>query len=253
MANLTMLHWKRTPSASYTYGSKIEYHHDGSVGFVNPLQAPGTAMHYWENLPMKADRKPHVQIPLLKRGQKYAYHVEATVVPDRSVTVNLRFMGDGDHIIAQYYGQHLDGEFTMPEDANNYRLELLNINNKKIRFFSCYLAPAAVMQAIKIAEPVTNRLFHVHDDTKSAGKEMVVLRQRVPNETFELSEMADQYYLRIPADRLNDEEEIHSIAEQAYKALRDRQSFDEPFNWRMTAHEVVLARSICQNVFQGEK
>ncbi|WP_424320716.1 hypothetical protein ACPD8N_11185 [Lacticaseibacillus chiayiensis] len=162
-------------------------------------------------------------------------------------------MGDGDHIIAQYYGQHLDGEFTMPEDANNYRLELLNINNKKIRFFSCYLAPAAVMQAIKIAEPVTNRLLHVHDDTKSAGKEMVVLRQRVPNETFELSEMADQYYLRIPADRLNDEEEIHSIAEQAYKALRDRQSFDEPFNWRMTAHEVVLARSICQNVFQGEK
>lgn len=250
MANLTMLHWEKTPSASYTYGSKIDYLQDGSVTFSNTLQAPGTPLHYWENLPAKADRKPHDQLPLLDRGQTYAYSLVAEVQPKNSVAVNISFMDEKDHIISQHYGQHLQGEFEMPLDAKTYRIELLNINNQVLHFFACYLAQADTLLPLMMQEPIVSRLLHVHNDAAAPGREMVVVRQRIPTEIFALSQAADQYFLRIPARLLNDHDAIRAQALEAYQKLHLPP--DQRLHWRVPTEEVASAMLICQKVFQNE-
>lgn len=251
MKHLTMLHWEKTPSASYTYGSKIDYLSDGSITFSNILQAPGTPLHEWQNLPATANHTPHNQIPLLTRGQTYAYHVAAEVEPKDSIAVNVSFMDENDHIIKQHYGQYLDGEFTMPIEASSYRIELLNINNTKLRFFSLFLAEAEVLQPLIVHEPIVNRLLHVHNDARSSGREIIIMRQRIPAEFFSLSQAADQYFLRVPALVLEDDKAMNDLAQQVYQAMHV--SRDVPLHWRTPAYGVATAMKLCHDLFENNE
>ncbi len=251
MANLVVLHWDRTPTNTYTFGSLIGYHRDSSVTFSNTRQSPGTPIYYWRNRPNDVRTRAYDQVPLLARGATYAFHVDARIEPAASVMVNVAFLDENDQIISEHLEQGLDGEFTMPEEAVAYRLELLNINNQKLHFYACYLSQADTMRTLTMTEVLPSRLLHVHDDAKPAGRQITVLRQRQPSEWLDLTPVADQYFLRIPAYQLTQPEAIRELAQQAYQALHlDSAS---QLHWRVMTSEAENALEICQEVFENPK
>lgn len=251
MAYLTIFHWGMMLSATYTYGSKIDYSGDGSVLFSNIRQAPGTPLHYWQNLHLGDTVQPHDQFPLLKRGQTYAFQMSAQVDPEDSVAVNIVFLDDNNHIIDQHLVQSLTGSFTMPEIVDSYRIELLNINNKQLHFFAFYLSEIDAMRSLEIEELLSGNLLHVHDYTKPVGREMVVLRHRVPTEIIDLGEVSDQYYLRVPARILDNDDGLHKLMADAYRVLHLNNASD--LNWRAMTSETEKAVHIFQNFFRDEK
>lgn len=251
MGYLTVLHWESTPSASFTYGSQISYQKDGSVIFSNTRQEPGTPIHYWQNLPLNGLHRPHDQFPLLKRGHTYAFQVAAQIEPANSVAVNISFLDENNHMISQHFVQQLNGTFTMPEDAKDYRLELLNINNQKIHFVALYLGEVDVIRSLAVDDLIPELFLHVHDYTKPDGREIIVLRRRVPTELLELGEVSDQYFFRVPAKLLTEESKLRELAVSAYQKLHLDNSKD--LLWRVMTSEAEPAIRTLQEVFQNAK
>lgn len=251
MAHLVVLHWDRAPIKTYTFGSLITYHHDDSVTFTNTRQSPGTSIYYWRARPDDVRIKAYDQVPLLTRGATYAFHVNAEVEPAASLMVNVAFLDENGQIISEHLEQGLDGEFTMPEQANAYRLELLNINNQRLHFYACYLSEADTLRTLTINELLPSRLLHVHDDAKPAGRQITVLRQRKPTEWLDLTPVADHYFLRIPAYQLRQPDAIRQLAQEAYQTLH----FDSAggLHWRSMTSETEQALKICQEVFENAK
>ena len=247
MAYLTIFHWGLMLSSTYTYGSKIDYFDDGSVIFSNTRQAPGTPLHRWQNLKVQ----PSDQFPLLERGHTYAFKMIAQIDPEDSVAVNIVFLDDNDHIIDQQLVQSLTGDFTMLETAKNYRIELLNVNNEHLHFFALYLSEIDAMRSLEIEELLMGHFLHVHDYTKSIGREITVLRQHRPTEILDLGEVSDQYFLRVPAMMLDDSKELHNLIAEAYKVLHLNNADD--LQWRAMSSESEKAMDIFQDFFRDGK
>ncbi|QXJ68258.1 accessory Sec system protein Asp3 [Lacticaseibacillus paracasei] len=250
MSYLAVLHWKLASSASYMYGSQITYLKDGSVIFSNSKQAPGTALHYWLNASSEK-QDPYDQLPLLVRGKTYAFHIEAKVEPANSIAVNINFLDRNNQVLSKQFEPTLDGEFQMPVKAESYQIELLNINNTSLHFYACYLSEVDTMRTIEISEPISSLLLHIHDYAKPAGRRVTVLRQRIPTEWLPLSEAADQYFLRVPGQLLENKLELTRLSQCVQNALHLENA--ERIDWRAMTYEAELAMKVCRKVFQKSK
>ena len=220
---LYLLHWDSTPQTTMLYGSTLTHAPDGTVSFSNRRQTPGAVIHTWENLPVGALHKSHPTLPLLQRGHTYGYQLNAAVHPVGTTGANIQFLDAAGATVGEVLQPERKGEFTFPENAADYRIELLNMNNERLNFRSLYLAESPTLAKLMVTEATDLNLVHAHDgDQHSAAVDVVAMRRRAIAEPLWLSGQADQYFLRFTHAQLTDPEWLELYAEKLGKHLHKK-------------------------------
>ncbi|MDO1605365.1 accessory Sec system protein Asp3 [Lactobacillus sp. YT155] len=134
------LKWEQTSGFFFYYGSKIKYNHDETVSFENDLMSPGSVIVGWDSsLPFQTTRTTLV-LPLLKRNSEYSIQINATSIPENNFFVMVTFLDRFDKRVGMKAIKHSNDKFVYPDDAYNYRVELINKGAKIIEFDSLIIS-----------------------------------------------------------------------------------------------------------------
>ncbi|MBD5807151.1 accessory Sec system protein Asp3 [Limosilactobacillus walteri] len=111
---------------AYYAGSKIKIHDDYSVDFHNSLMSSGNSLMTWTSINSYQSTKIVPQLPMLRNNHKYRLSVIASATPTYSLINRLTFFDAQDREISHYEFQKRSLEFTYPNNAVQYRLELIS-------------------------------------------------------------------------------------------------------------------------------
>ncbi|GKQ42750.1 accessory Sec system protein Asp3 [Companilactobacillus sp. RD055328] len=126
--------WYQDNSDYFFYGSKVKFNHDKSVSFRNDIMSPGTSIVRWSSkLPFQSNRIL-MELPLLKRNQKYQLTVDSKSIPENKFFVLITFFDRFDNKVGMEVIKNSNQEFVYLEDAYNYQIELINKGARIIEF-----------------------------------------------------------------------------------------------------------------------
>ena len=126
--------WPLATNGTYNYGSTISYE-KGLVNFSNIRMSPGEAISTWKSSQdFSTSNSQFVQLPLLKEGGQYHLVVDAEVVPEDSIQVQLDFLDIRGASIEGITTLCLDDYFEVPVGTDDYILNLVNLNNQSLSF-----------------------------------------------------------------------------------------------------------------------
>lgn len=136
----TMIYWGDVLESDYFFGTR--YRKEGrSVFFENPFMPATLVIHRWSSLrPYQANRRP-VDLPLLKRGQRYQLSKQMTVFEGNPLYVKVLFYNRYNDLISQVFIKEDKGDFSYPDEAYWYEIELVNTACQRFRFDYLILKP----------------------------------------------------------------------------------------------------------------
>lgn len=127
------LKWTHYAQSSYTFGSRIQFLGQ-QVSFENPLMSPSFPIISWSSRTnFQGDRKSP-DLPLLARGKTYQLALKAKVQPANSLYVKVTYFDRfGDQVGFETLKDD-KWQFTYPEEAYAYRIELINAGCERVLF-----------------------------------------------------------------------------------------------------------------------
>lgn len=131
--------WENYGQFSYTFGSFIEF--EGSqVLFDNPLMPPSVPVASWTSRANFQARHANPSLPLLRRGQTYRLFLDAKMFPEKTLYLKLTYLDRFGEQIGFDTLRDEDWQFTYPNDAFSYTIELINAGCEYFSFNSLVLS-----------------------------------------------------------------------------------------------------------------
>lgn len=132
--------WPTTLSDTYQYGGKVTMT-DTLVTYSAPLMPPGETIHRWHCTTDFRWAHHAPDLPVLTAGEKY--HLVGDIdVEDGAVYLRVIFTDDTGLQLKPAIIDGVVGDFTMPEEAVDYQIELVNTHHRVVRFHSLLLTTA---------------------------------------------------------------------------------------------------------------
>lgn len=127
--------WEPDIMDFYKYGSTIEFFGSNNVVyFKNEILSPGATLMTWSSHPQYHADRSLFQLPLLKRGKKYNFKVNAESFPEHSLLVQIEFLDRSQQVLSRQVIFDREGEVEYPRKAFSYRIKLLNNGIEELFF-----------------------------------------------------------------------------------------------------------------------
>ena len=126
--------WGSLHRSSLLYGSQIQYVAENKVIFQNANLPSGIAIHQWHSSSTYYVDKKVASLPLLIPGQLYRIGLQAQSQPNHSAYLRLKFFDMSDDLIEESYLRQDSSEFTYPEQASFYQIDLLAAGLQRLEF-----------------------------------------------------------------------------------------------------------------------
>ncbi|KRK96869.1 hypothetical protein FD04_GL002146 [Secundilactobacillus odoratitofui DSM 19909 = JCM 15043] len=153
MQMVHVMHWERALKQAYNYGAQVTFERDGRVNYHAPMMPSGLPIYTWSS---KGTTKGYLvppQLPLLQRGQTYAFDMQADVLPANSVYAMVELLDAAGNSLEQLTYQSLSGTFEMTDSAYDYRICLMNTNHDRVVFKRLVLMPVALKAQATVDAP----------------------------------------------------------------------------------------------------
>lgn len=135
-----LIKWPVNFDETYNYGSLVEFS-NGTVKFSNTQMSPGMKIHTWESKSNYFRDSRTLRLPLLKVGSTYKIKTKINQVPVNSVHVQIDFFDFQNKLIKSLILTDVEGDFKVPEDTKHYKISLINLNNRELKFEYIMIIP----------------------------------------------------------------------------------------------------------------
>lgn len=133
--------WLTSHTEYYKYGARIQYTHSSDkVIFENNFMPAGETLIKWLSNPIYQVNRTLLQLPLLKRNCAYKITSSLYTEPKNSVMLKVTFYDRSNTIVYSLVFDSVGGEFSYPEQAYTYSIEIINTGVKKLIYNSLYLS-----------------------------------------------------------------------------------------------------------------
>ncbi|BCP60726.1 accessory Sec system protein Asp3 [Streptococcus parasuis] len=127
------IYWRQDSRSTYLYGTELEFRGD-SVYFKNELMPSGNLIHSWYSRTNYQRDREQPQLPVLFRNKRYSLHLEADVIPEGTVYLQIDFYNRSDETIHTKILRSDEAHFTYPNGAFSYAIHLFNANVTELLF-----------------------------------------------------------------------------------------------------------------------
>lgn len=126
--------WGSLHRSSLLYGSEIHYLVENKVTFQNDNLPSGIAIHQWHSSSSYYLDKKVASLPLLIPGQAYRVGIQARSQPNHSAYLRLKCFDMSGDLLQESYLRQDSSEFTYPEQASSYQIDLLVAGLQRLEF-----------------------------------------------------------------------------------------------------------------------
>ena len=127
-----LVYWDLPLLHTYLYGTTLRHTRDG-VEFTNRMMPSGQIIHSWNSELNYQDVRTQAQLPVLEENKTYHLVPFIDAVPEHTIVLQITFFDrQGQQIGFQVI--HRDGNFTYPQGAYRYRLDLVQAGAESFRF-----------------------------------------------------------------------------------------------------------------------
>lgn len=144
------VYWAPEYSNAFTLGasgSQVTIQPDGAVHQHNDLMAPGDPIMFWHSSENYQMAKTVPQLPFLQPGGEYRIVVNGRSFPERTVLYRVGFTDNQGHHLKDRYFRDNQFTFTMPEQAANWEIVIVNAGATDFYFTDFELAAKSVPEA----------------------------------------------------------------------------------------------------------
>ncbi|MGK0553625.1 accessory Sec system protein Asp3 [Macrococcus capreoli] len=132
MDNNFNIYWQSINAATYMYGARIYF--DEAAHYHNPLVPAGTIIHAWY-MTSNYDRDRVIPtLPMLMQNVTYILTVDMTCIPAQSAYFKLIIYATDHTVIETHFIETDTFEFTYPDGAYSYTLQLMSASAETITF-----------------------------------------------------------------------------------------------------------------------
>ncbi len=133
--------WKDQLSDTYTYGSKIKFHANGSVSFSNSLMPPGTVIHRWYSKTNYQQKRIEPSLPMIDGERPYLLTLNASENPSLrdSLLIRINFYDRYDVFADSIIIREKKAFFKPSVKTYSYEIELINGGSADFTFNSLIL------------------------------------------------------------------------------------------------------------------
>ena len=129
-----MIKWGTDFNDNYNYGTTIDLLKNDFIRFSSPFMPAGTPIKTWySKTEYHADRKSPM-LPILMNGRKYKILLEAEFDNAHAAQLVIEFFDINRDVIDKVHFKDLAGNFTYPENAVTYTVQLVNKKHEFIIF-----------------------------------------------------------------------------------------------------------------------
>ena len=127
-----LVYWDLPLLHTYLYGTTLRHTRDG-VEFTNRMMPSGQIIHSWNSELNYQEVRTQAQLPVLEENKTYHLVPFIDAVPEHTIVLQITFFDrQGQQIGFQVI--HRDGNFTYPQGAYRYRLDLVQAGAESFRF-----------------------------------------------------------------------------------------------------------------------
>lgn len=133
------LYWEDDAKDAYLFGTSLII--EGKrISFSNEMIPSGNAIKIWNSITNFQGSRTQPDLPLLQKNTRYTLDILGTVVPENTLYLRVVFYNRFHDEISFVVLKDGDREFTYPQDAFSYQIELVNAGMKKLSFEALVLA-----------------------------------------------------------------------------------------------------------------
>lgn len=125
--------WTSLARTTYAYGSQVSFE-ENRVIFRNPQMPPSFVIAQWTSMTNFQGHRSQPELPVLERGAQYKVTLSAEVFPQASVHLKMTYFDRFGKVVGFEFIKEMTGQFTYPEDAFSYTVDLVNSGCEKIVF-----------------------------------------------------------------------------------------------------------------------
>lgn len=198
--------WKSLARAAYAYGSQVSFE-EHQVIFYNPQMPPSFPITQWHSLSNFQGYRKQPELPLLERGKTYTINLFEEVFPQGSTYLRITCFNRFGEVVEVFFIKEMTGQFTYPEEAFSYTIELLNSGCERVVFKHFIISDG---ESDSPAQPRTfERMF-----PKPTNRVTILLVEpnKLPSE-LAIPEKLQEMGNLILVDYLNDQDRGYSMAE----------------------------------------
>ncbi|MDR0199069.1 MAG: accessory Sec system protein Asp3 [Streptococcaceae bacterium] len=194
MKNLYLIKWGSDFTDNENEGAEISVAENGEVTFEAPLASSGLVLKSWTAKRNYLDARKSPELPLLEGGKTYQIGFMGEVMPKESIQLAVAFWDDADSFLETVYLKNLIGEFTYPEGAARYEIQLINKHHEKIQFTYLWLAEKALLEGVRWELSKDTRLFRVWYENAGISSWRWCYRL-MGTQSFEIPEEGERLYI----------------------------------------------------------
>lgn len=193
MNNIYFTRWPDNLSDVAVTGTDIRYLENGKIYFANETFSPGKILCTWRSQTNYIEQGIKPSLPLLKSGENY--RLVAKLDSDKKLSVQLQiiFYDIYKEKIDEVILNGLSDEFSYPEEAVSYEVNLLNLNHKWIKFD--YLKITNVKDRRRVSAHLGRHgsfIFVTAEVNEFASRRVGITFSRGPLTVTEVPELVDK-------------------------------------------------------------
>lgn len=197
LENFYMIKWGTDFSDNYNYGARIELLKNDFVRFSSPFIPAGTPIKVWQSkTEYHADRKSPM-LPILMNGKEYRIVLEAEFDNADAGQLTIEFFDVNQDLIDKVHFQDLTGNFTYPENAVTYKVQLVNKKHEFIifKYLLIFSEPLKEQYEFKLNKNLSVLFFKAKHSYEGLKTTVVVLKNSKYVTSLEINEYRNYFFL----------------------------------------------------------
>lgn len=171
METITLFFWPRELNNSFNFGAQATFHADHRVSYTNYLMPPGKVIHHWDSSGQL------VSLPLLANGKQYHFEFAGITAPDKMFSQVVYLDQAGQELKKEEFDS-LGGDIQLPDGANNYRIQLVNIRQTGTEFGYGLLSTPDIFQQMTISVEMEAGMMRLQYNNQADSQDLVVVSHR---------------------------------------------------------------------------
>ncbi|MGG5318302.1 accessory Sec system protein Asp3 [Enterococcus sp. AZ072] len=230
MKNFYMVKWGADFNDNYNYGTDIRFVALDYVHFSSPLMPSGTPIKTWYSRTEYHVSRKSPMLPLLENGKSYDIQVNAEFDNKEAVQVEIEFFDINNDVINKIYFQNLNGQFTYPDNAMSYKVQLVNKKHQYMLFKYLTISDEGLADDCKIdfIEKLNIIQIKKNEYMEQTKNEIVVLKNAKYSTSLTLNDHTNYFFflgnteesLLLPAAVYVYEQVLHSSHQVLVDILR---------------------------------
>ena len=141
-----LLLWPTHLRNTYEYGCQVTVSPERVVTYRAPLMPPGEVIHQWRSKRNFAAQHLTNELPVIQPNTPYFLQGHISVTGG-GVYLRIQFLDEDGHTLDNTILDGTEGTFTMPPEATDYTIELVNTHHEQVVFHNLLLMDAATAAA----------------------------------------------------------------------------------------------------------